>query len=261
MSSKSLKKIVNLVESANNSLPIEQSFVNDLVYTIEKEDANSKRTPSKTFKPSSIGGCKRNIYFQLIGCEQDKDRSSSNLIGICESGTDRHIRLQTAICNMRNNGIDCEYIDVADFVEQRNLTDIEIVEKSGIETKCYNKKYNISFLTDGIIRYKKKYYILEIKTEMSTKYFTHLTVRPEHISQGVTYFISFGIPDVIYLYENRDTLDKKAFLLTVTEEQKNEVINTIKYINKCVSKNIVPDKEEDKHKCTYCKYKEKCKTI
>jgi CRISPR/Cas system-associated exonuclease Cas4 (RecB family) len=86
-------------------------------------------------------------------------------------------------------------------------------------------------------------------------------VRKEHIAQGVTYFISFGIPDVLYLYENRDTLDKKAFMLSVTEEQVNEVLSTMAFVNRCVKKNIVPDKEEDKHKCSYCLYKEKCNSI
>ena len=162
---------------------------------------------------------------------------------------------------MKDNGIDCEYIDIEDFVKQRGLTDIEIIEKTGIETKCYNKKYNISFLTDGIIRYKSKYYILEIKTEMSHKYWEHMSVRKEHIAQGVTYFISFGIPDVLYLYENRDTLDKKAFMLSVSQEQVDNVLSTIDFVNSCVEADIVPDKEEDKHKCSYCDYKEKCKNI
>lgn len=258
MSSKSLKNIIRLVEGASNSLPVEQSFVNDLSYTIECIDKKNKRIPSKTFKPSSIGSCKRNIYFQLTGAKQDEGRSSYTLIGICESGTDRHIRLQEAICSMKDFGIDCEFIDIADFVKYRNLTDIEIIEKSGIETKCYNKRYNISFLTDGIIRYCGKYYILEIKTEMAHKYYEHKNVRPEHIPQGVTYYLSFGIPDVLYLYENRDSLDKKAFHFVATEEAANDIISVINEVSNDVKNDIIPNKEENKHKCAYCKYTEVC---
>jgi hypothetical protein len=42
--------------------------------------------------------------------------------------------------------IDVEYIDVAEFVKQRNLTDLEIREKSGMETKLYHKKNLICLL-------------------------------------------------------------------------------------------------------------------
>lgn len=87
---------------------------------------------------------------------QQKGKASYQLEGICESGTDRHIRIQQAIENMKNVlNIDVEYIDVAEFVKQRNLTDLEIREKSGMETKLYHKKLNMSFMTDGIIRYIK----------------------------------------------------------------------------------------------------------
>lgn len=246
------------VESATNTLPVEQQFITDLCYSIETDKVkNSTRLPSKTFKPSSIGGCKRNIYFQLIGEELDNKKSSFNLIGIEESGTDRHIRLQTDIINMITNGIDCEYVDIEDFVKQRNLTDIEIVEKSGIETKCYNKKYNISFLTDGIIKYKGKYYILEIKTETSRKFWDHDYVRKEHIAQGVTYYISFGINQVMYLYENRDNLDKKAYVLNITEDMVEEILDVMNDVNYCILNKTIPDKQVS-NKCTYCDYTKAC---
>ena len=261
MARQSLKGLLKTIGSVTNTLPIEKQFITDLTYSIEKEDSKNKRVPSKTFKPSSIGGCKRNIYFQLTGAAQSAERSSCGLIGICESGTDRHIRLQEAICKMKENGIDCEYIDVADYVKNHNLTDVEIVSKSGIETKCYNKVYNISFLTDGIIRYKNRYYILEIKTEISNKFWNHSDVRPEHKAQGVTYFLSFGIPDILYLYENRDTLEKKAFMFHATDEMVEEIKDTMGYVNRCVEEDTIPPKEEEKNKCQYCNYSELCESL
>ena len=78
---------------------------------------------------------------------QQKGKVSYQLEGICESGTDRHIRIQQTIENMKKVlNIDVEYIDVAEFVKQRNLTDLEIREKSGMETKLYHKKNLICLL-------------------------------------------------------------------------------------------------------------------
>ena len=40
-----------------------------------------------------------------------------------------------------------------------------------METKLYHKKLNMSFMTDGIIRYKGKYFIFEFKKETSDKFY------------------------------------------------------------------------------------------
>lgn len=239
-------------------MPPEKQFVHDLERCIELENNNNSRKPSQTYKPSSIGGCERNIYFQLIGAEPDASKRSAMLVCIGESGTDRHIRLQQHIIAMKDFGIDCEYIDVEDFVKTRNLTDIEIISKDGIETKCYNKRYNISFLTDGIIRYNGKYYILEIKTETSRKYWEHDNTRSEHLAQGIAYYLSFGISQVMYLYENRDALNHKAYITQFDEQSLNDMIDKIKKIDEFVISNTVPPKIEDKHKCVYCTYKKEC---
>ena len=66
--------------------------------------------------------------------------------------------------------MDCEYINVADFVRSRNLDYLEIKKEPNpdageYETKLYHKDLNISFLCDGIIRYKDHYYILELKVK------------------------------------------------------------------------------------------------
>jgi CRISPR/Cas system-associated exonuclease Cas4 (RecB family) len=248
----------DVVKTATGAFAPEKQFVKDLDKTIEFSQAESMRMPSKTFKPSSLGGCERNLYFQLTGVLPDNDTRSSMLIGICESGTDRHIRIQQHIIDMKNYGIDCEYVDVEEFVKSRNLTDIEIVSKDGIETKCYNKKYNISFLTDGLVRYKGQYYILEIKTETSNKFWQHTDVRPEHIAQGVTYYLSFGIDQVLYLYENRDTTGHKAYVYHVSEEDAAKIVQKMESINKFVADSIVPDKTTDESKCKYCGYVSEC---
>ena len=99
--------LLNILNMSNTQLPIEQQFLNDLKASIELTEKKNKRMPSQTYKPSSLH-CIRNMYYQIKGYEPIKDRTTSEFIGICESGTDRHERIQNAVSEMKNNNIDCE---------------------------------------------------------------------------------------------------------------------------------------------------------
>lgn len=257
---RNIKNIFNLIDCANNEISIEQQFLNDLEYSIKKDDEQNEYIPSKTYKPSSLK-CIRNAYFQIIGETPNKSNTTASLVGICESGTDRHLRIQRAITNMRINNIDCEYINVADFIYQRNLTDdIEIIEQKEMETKLYNKKLNMSFLCDGIVKYKSKYFILEIKTESSYKFNNRKSVAEEHYDQATAYSINFGLNDVLFVYECRDVCLKKAFILHITDEMKQDLLNRIDNCNNCIKEGKPPAKSIniDKKVCQYCNYQTIC---
>ena len=114
-----LANVLNLVDAAVEELPIERQFLNDLVASIEITDMKGQRKPTPSYKPSSLH-CIRNMYFQITGAELEGERATSELIGICESGTDRHERIQNAVAEMSNNGIDCEYIDVQEYIETKH---------------------------------------------------------------------------------------------------------------------------------------------
>ena len=113
--SQSLLNVLSLVEAAKEELPVEQQFLNDLKASIELQDKKNSRQPSKSYKPSSLH-CIRNMFFQITGAQVEGERASSELVGICESGTDRHIRIQNAVEQMKENGVDCEYVDVGEYV-------------------------------------------------------------------------------------------------------------------------------------------------
>lgn len=256
----SLKNVAKLISIANNEINIENQFLQDLTTSIEKTVEKNAGKPSQTYKPSGMN-CERAMVYQVLGIDPDKAKASYQLEGICESGTDRHIRIQQAIENMKNNNIDCEYINVAEFVKQRNLEDLEIKGQSGMETKLYHKKLNMSFMADGIIRYKGKYFIFEFKTESSRKFFDRKSVDSKHYNQATAYSLAFGINKVLFVYENRDTLDKKAFIREITEEMKQELIDRINYCDGFVKENKIPPKplDLDKRNCAYCAYQFKCK--
>ena len=262
--SQSLLNVLNLVDASVQELPIEQQFLNDLKASIEIQDQKNSRKPSQSYKPSSLH-CIRNMYFQVTGADAEGDRASSELVGICESGSDRHERIQNAVMQMKDSGIDCEYVNVAEYVyshqDEGRLLDIEVVSQQGNETKLFNKKFNISFLCDGIIKYKGKYYILEIKTETSNKFWDRQTVNPDHELQGTAYSVNLELDDVLFLYECRDNCSKKAFMFHVTNKMKQDLVGKITECDGYVSRMIPPPKPEDlsKKACAYCGYSGLCK--
>lgn len=260
MARNSLKNVAKLIASAKEEIPIEQQFLNDLKRSIEIDADSGYSLPSRTYKPSGMN-CIRASYYQVSGIEPDKSSSNYTLVGICNSGTDIHVRIQTAVERMKENNMDCEYIDVQQFVNSRRLIDtLQIVSKNGMETKLYHKKLNMSFMCDGIIRYKNHYYILELKTENSYKFMNRKGVDPSHYHQGTAYSIAFGLDEVLFVYISRDVLDMKAFMLNVTDEMKQELIGYITDCDGYVARKIVPPKPEDvaKKTCNYCIYKTQC---
>ena len=257
--SQALLSVLNLVDAATSDMPIEQQFLNDLRVSIEKEDEKGSRKPSKSYKPSSMH-CIRNMYYQVTGADQASERATSELVGICESGTDRHERIQRAVMAMKSNGIDCEYVNVGEYVMNHGLTHLTIVSQQGNETKLFNNDLKMSFLCDGIIRYKGIYYILEIKTETSGKFWERKAVNPDHILQGTAYSVSLGINKVLFLYECRDNCSKKTFMLDVTDEMKQDLVGKISNCEMYVQQNLVPPKPLDlgKNTCAYCPYSKRC---
>ena len=261
---RNLKNISRLIDIANDKKPIEESFLSDLKRSIELTAKKNSRKPSQTYKPSSMN-CIRSMYYQVIGADAVDEPNYTN-IGICNSGSDIHERIQQAVIDMQSNGMDCEYINVAEYVFNHRLTDIEIVQSpnfdEGIyETKLYNKPYNMSFLCDGIIRYKNIYYILELKTEASFKWQTRAGVDPKHYNQGIAYSINLGIDKVIFVYINRDILDMKAFMFEVNQDMRDELIQKIIECQGYVERQIAPPKPDmGKYGCRYCGYKYKCDT-
>lgn len=253
-----MKNVARLVSLGSKNMPVEEQFQNDLIRSIEMRINKPGRPASKTFKPSSMQ-CKRNSYYQIIGTKPDEGQTAYNMNGITTSGSDIHVYTQNNIIEMQKT-MDVEWIDVEGFIKQRGLTDLEVKSKTGTETKLYNKKYNISFMCDGIVKYHGRYYIIEIKTESSNKWYSRSGVDKKHYNQAITYSLNFGIDDVIFIYINRDMLDMKCYMFSVTDEMRSEIVAYMDDVNGYVERQIAPPKDiTDKRVCQYCSYQTTCK--
>ena len=255
----SLKSVMRLIESAKQELPVEESFLHDLTRSIEMTANAGARKPSQSYKPSSMN-CIRNMWYQIVGADQDEGTVSYSSVGITHSGSDIHERIQTAVSEMKRNNMDCEYVDVAEYVKSRNLDYLTVIAKQGMETKLFHKTLNMRFLCDGIIRYKGKFYILELKTETSGKWYSRQGVDPKHYNQGTAYSIAFGLDNVIFVYINRDFLTMKSFMFHVTDDMKQALIGKIENCDEYVKSLTVPPKPEDAGNklCAYCAYRSRC---
>lgn len=253
----SLRSILGLAK-ADTKQPHEQ-FLQDLIYTIEWKDPNDSWKPSMTYKPSSMA-CLRNMFYQRSGADTDLGGTDDYQgKGMGESGTDRHSRLQNWICQMKNRGIDCEYYRVDDYIKERGIKNVTAkAAPNSLEFKCFHKDLQMSFMTDGILRYKGVWYILEIKTEIAMKWYKREDADSDHKRQAAAYCYAFGIDKVIFLYENRDMLTLKSYLVTVDQAtMQREIVDRIGECEGYVKRGVVPPRPEDAN-CRWCPYQERC---
>ena len=246
-------------------------FLNGLTYTIEKLNQDNKHMPSATFSPSSMK-CDRQMIYKLLSVPIDDKKDSYQLVGICENGTARHECIQSYVNKMKDAGIDCEYINVAEYVREHKLP-LKIGKESNFidefETHLYTRHdlggdnpfpYDSSFLCDGIIKLKDKYFILEIKTQASMKAMRQTDVQEDHKAQATAYSLFLGINDVMFLYEDRDLLGKKCFIYSPTEEEKNNLQDRLLKDWAMYKNNIVCAKPNlDRKVCQFCNYKKECR--
>lgn len=256
MARNGLAKLMKVIDNELTDVEPEKAFLLDLERSIELTDTKERIPGSNYYKPSSLG-CIRQMYYTRKEVKQDETSTGFQLIGICNNGTDTHIRIQTYISKMKDNGIDCEYVDVGEYVKSRELDDIEIVSQSGMETKLFHNKLKLSFLCDGIIRYKGVYYILELKTEGNNKFWARDGVDPAHHRQATCYSTALGIDDVLFVYINRDNYAMKSFMFNVTGDMKQSIIGLLTNCEDFVEQDKVPPKPSYVD-CKYCHYKNQC---
>lgn len=241
----------------NNARNAADEFLNEFIRTIEGCVENYK--PTTTYKPSSIGGCLRNVYYQMTEAELDGTPTDYMGVGIGESGTNRHEVLQNYVMRMQEKGFDWEWIDVAEYLKEHPVDGTRVISQKGNETKCHNDIFNLRFMCDGVIKHAGEYYILEIKTESTYKYDNHDTAFAKHKKQASCYSLALGINKVIFLYENRDILEKKAYLVEVTDDMKYEIMDIIGECNEYIDSKVTPPKGDNPKDCNYCNYKRQCR--
>ena len=252
MSRRSLSRVAKLVASGNSELP-QNVFANKLKKFIENSQREYK--PSTYYKPSGVGGCIRKMYFERIG-KPLQDKANFNLIAMGEAGTQRHEVLQQYMVDLAKEDDYFEWLDVADYLEKNPVEGTTVdtkFKKNDFETKCKNELLQLSFLCDGLVKIDGKVYIMEIKTETMFKYSKHDEPFEAHKMQATCYALALGVEDVIFLYENRDNFEKKAYAYHVSEAMKKQVVDKLAECEAYVEKHEAPQIFCSDNYCPYCR--------
>jgi CRISPR/Cas system-associated exonuclease Cas4 (RecB family) len=252
-------------ESVVTSLPLEVMFLNSLEQTITLENTKPNRS-STYYKPSSMN-CLRNMYYGVKGALRGDilEPMKTNVIGICESGTDRHKRIQSYITKMNEKGFSWEYLDVAQYIKDNNLSNLEVKEnyhkdeEDNFETLLVDKELNMILSMDGLLKYNGTEIIgFEYKTESDSTWVNRVDINEDHKNQAFAYASRLGIDRIIFVYENRNNCFKKSYMLNITKENKDYIINRVNDCEKYVKTNTLPPKTDNKKTCYFCKYKDIC---
>lgn len=253
-----LNSLLKKVETRTDDIPDGNYVVNVINEVTEKLFINSGHSPSKYYTPSSIGGCNRKNYYKKLGAPIDENPDVE--VKNCKkanSGTDRHDRIQKKLIKAEEFGFDVEWVDVRDYVQARGMDYLDIKGKYGKEYAIVDKRYNLSFKIDGLLKVKDKYMIVEIKTDDTYRWGRRQSISKYHEMQGYCYSLSLNIPFVLYIYEERNEFKLKPFEEKITDKQKQKVINKIEKVDGYVDKKQLPSK--DLSSCKFCNYKDICK--
>lgn len=250
------KFLRDLIKTKIDALPVEDSFLTDLKAVVAA--CNPPRKRSAYFKPSSLN-CLRMCFFDRIQAPMDSTVSEYSGTRICETGSNSHESIQRYVSLMTKYGKDCEWVDAEQYAKDNHLDYLTVRNKKDYETHFLDNRYGISFLCDGIIKYKGKYYILEIKTETDDKGFNRNAADDYHRKQSVSYSLSLGINDIIWLYEERNYCIPKCFHTIVTDEERLMLIQQFETVEQAVKDLTPPPKCNNRKTCTYCMYKTECK--
>ena len=257
-----LKSLIAVAQGKNaNSVSFEDKFLKEYQEAVKRQEERERQpVPTDYFRPSSMYGCDRMLFFMRVHGggtgESDKD---TNLIEICNSGTDRHLRIQKLVEDMEG----VEILDLEELVREANLKGIKTEflgwNEDHTEARCRNEEMSIYFQPDGALRFMGKEVILEIKTESTYQHGNRYEPKEDHKYQATCYGMGLGIDYVLFFYEDRNFCRKKAYLWKISDEMKEAVLSKIARVNKAIKVGNPPAKNEDK--CTYCQYKNECKLV
>ena len=246
-------------KSAEN-VSFEDKFLKEYQEAVKRQEERERQpVPKDYFRPSSMYGCDRMLFFMRVHCKGTgvKDDVDTNLVEICNSGTDRHLRIQHLVEDME--GVTC--LDLEEVVKEANLKGIKTEflgwNEDHTEARCKNDELSIYFQPDGVINFMGKDVILEIKTESTYQHSNRYEPKLDHKYQATCYGMGLGIDYVLFFYEDRNFCGKKPYLWKITDEMKAEVLSKISRVNKAISVGVPPEK--DTNKCTYCDCKRECK--
>lgn len=239
-------------------------FYDDAVESDIRERA--AKPSHMTFAASSFR-CDRRSWFRLRGVQPDSARNTDAVLEFtAEIGTACHRIIQTRLKQHLSINADAEWVDVQAYIdEHRGLFGSNYVcnrDDSGLETQVEVADPPIRFACDGIIRWKGRLYLLEIKSAEFSTWDKLIDAKDEHKDQAKLYATLLHLDGVLFLYIDRQYGSIKCFEMSVSSLDKSAVHDKIDYVLRMVESNLAPDPlPKGDRWCTsaMCPYYKKCR--
>ena len=215
--------------------------------------------PSKTFAPSQIR-CRRISWFRLRGVLPEKEDIVDRTLNFtAQVGTACHQRIQDVL----SKKLDANWIDPEEYLNKFNFPYKYECHKNGFETQIeIFEPVPIKFAPDGIIFWKGKYWLLEIKTSEYSSFDDLSAPKQQHVDQIRCYAALLNLHNVLVIYQDRIYGNLKCYELTITDPDMDQVRSMFREVQECVKKNIAPPKlPKGDNWCSpsRCRYYNKCK--
>lgn len=193
------------------------------------------------FTPSSVGSCARCLYFKAKDFPEDvKKKVQPYSIRRLDMGTYMHLRTEHYLHAMTESQFQCVVTEVSKTCE--GFTDL-------------------GGTIDGILTRDREKYIFEYKTINDYEFKNLVEPLAKHIEQATAYSLIFGIKKALFLYEKFEKTsnqDIKVFVVTVTEEMRQDMLNRLSKIKANIEEEVMPPKDMGRCKHSYCRHKEQC---
>lgn len=209
----------------------------------------------QVFAPSSAY-CDRKIWFRFRGVNPDTPTSTDYYNEFVKMiGDACHIYIQSLLKETLGE----DWIDVGEYLKGINTPYEYTTEVDGYETHVAINDPPICFSVDGIIKYRGKLYLIEIKSLEHNSFSEIFEPRERDVSQTATYQLLLGIEDVMYIYIDRLYGNVKCFEYRNSIKPFDDIVNHCREIKQMADAMIAPPKCYLPSVCSMCEYKQRCK--
>lgn len=225
----------------------------------DKVRAKANEPSHKTFAGSAFR-CDRKSWFRIRGVQPDiVEEPDMTLNFSADIGTACHRIIQ----NNLKEQLGDNWLSVADYLHELNPDYKYTIDSDidDIECKIAIEDPPIMFACDGLIKWKDKIYLLEIKTSEFNSWNELTDPKPQHIDQVKCYATLLNIHNALFLYQDRQYGGFKCYEYHVTDSDMQSIKNRFSYVMDMVKKNLAPAAlPKDDPWCTssMCPYYNKC---
>lgn len=225
----------------------------------DKKIADKNAEPKKQTIAPSAAYCMKQNWFRLRGVQPDKvNKTDRGLDFTAQLGTACHENIQLLLSEVLGE----DWLDVGQYLESISPSFSYTVEKFGFESRIAITNPPIRFACDGIIRWRGKIYLLEIKTAEFSSWDSLTGPKDIHIDQVKSYASLFGIHDVLMIYQDRQYGGLKCFEIHISDLDMQATWDTFYYIVDMADKNLPPaglPSGDSRCSSSMCPYYKKCK--